>query len=393
MFHKDTRRGPLYFLLVAMCISQIGVGIIIPVLPQFMQQEGISAGELGWLVALLGFTQFLVSPLAGRMVDQRGRKELLLLGLGLFSAASFFFAYADGMPGRYISRIIGGIGLACMNPALAAYVVDVTAEVDRLRGISWLGAAMTVGIVIGPGIGGLLALYGVKVPFYAAALLAAVAMLVAASCLPETGRPPVAGLAAQNDGIYTQLVWSLRSRYAVLFMLIFIFTFGMTAVEAVYGLYAARRYLLAPEHIAIYITAGAVVSAIIQAACLDRWVKNGREKTILQLCLLVSAVSLVAMIFTANEYWLFVISLCFFAGISAFRPVINVLLAEHAGEQQGFIAGIANAYTSLGVISGPLVGGWLFDQHIDLPYWLGAMMLVASLLFTINWKKDEVVVV
>lgn len=128
---KQNNNAALIMLMVNMFIAMLGIGLIIPVLPDFLKAFGAAGKAAGYLVAAMGLTQFLFSPLAGEWSDKYGRKLMIVSGLALFSFSNFLFAVAHEMWLLYVSRLIGGIGAAAMIPSMLAYVADITSAMSR----------------------------------------------------------------------------------------------------------------------------------------------------------------------------------------------------------------------------------------------------------------------
>lgn len=91
---------------------------------------------------------------------------MIIIGLILFAISNLLAAFAGDLTLLFVSRLIGGIGSAALIPSIIAYIADITADEQRSKAMSWLGASMTSGFIIGPGVGGLLAEWGIKMPFY-----------------------------------------------------------------------------------------------------------------------------------------------------------------------------------------------------------------------------------
>lgn len=382
MMHLKNSNGSLMILIVNMFIVQVGVGLIIPVLPKFMQDFGLSGATLGYLVSAMGLTQFLFSPLAGEWADRYGRKIILVCGIGMFSISQFIFGFANELWMLYISRLIGGMGIAFTTPAITAYITDITTVETRGKGLGWIGAAMSFGIVIGPGIGGFLAEYGLRIPFYMASVTSAFSMGAALLLLPESLPREKQLIARQSphkrENIVLQVILSFKAPYILLLLLIFILTFGLVNVEAIFGLYVDIKYGFTPKDIAILLTVGALMGVFIQALLIDWLLRYFEEQQIIHVTLFLSAVSLGLMLLPGNFYYILLVTTLFIAFTSILRPVINTLLSKMAGEEQGFVAGISNAYTSLGIIIGPSFAGILFDINIHLPYLFGIILLLIS---------------
>ena len=376
-----------------MFIAMLGIGLVIPVLPQFMQDFGASGTALGYLVSATGLTHFLFSPLAGKLSDQYGRKIIIISGLGMFTVSQFIFAVANDMWMLYLSRLIGGVGIAFMIPPMMAYVSDITTDENRGKSLGRLGAAMSLGFVIGPGIGGFLSEYGVRFPFYVAAAVAALSLVVSMLILPETlareDQLAVRSSKRRGDTIFRQFILSFKSPYLWLLILTFTLTFGLASFDAVFGLYLVVKYGYTPQDIAFLITAGALMSVIIQARLSDYLLRRFKEEKLINSCLVLCIISLLLMLLSGDFWYVLIIILLFFSFIAILRLSINTLLSKRAGQEQGFVAGMNNAYMGLGNIVGPAISGVLFDIHIDLPYMLGALIILISLLWSIFWGRNK----
>ncbi|AJQ29606.1 MFS transporter [Pelosinus fermentans] len=384
---------PLMILIVNMFIAQVGVGLIIPILPKFVQDFGVNNATLGYLVSAMGFTQFLFSPLAGKWADQYGRKIIIVSGIGLFSVSQYLFGVANELWMLYVSRLIGGIGIAFTTPAITAYVADITTEENRGKSLGWIGAAMSFGVVIGPGIGGFLAEYGLRLPFYVASAASAFSMVAAFLLLPETLSQEKQLLARnslrKSENIFSQVALSFKAPYLFLLVLIFILTFGLVSVEVVFGLYVDVKYGYTPKDIAILLMVGVLMGVLVQALLIDWLLRCFGEKRVINMSLVLSAASLALMLLPGSFWYILLVTTLHIAFTSILRPAINTLLSKMAGEEQGFVAGMNNAYTSLGIIIGPSIAGILFDIHINLPYLFGVTLILVSLAIPALTLKKE----
>lgn len=389
---SKSKNVALVILMVNMFIAMLGIGLIIPVLPKYMLEFGASGATLGYLVAAFGLTQFLFSPIAGELSDKYGRKLMIVSGLGVFAVSQWIFGAADQMWMLYLSRLLGGIGASFMIPPMMAYVADITTEEKRGKGLGLLGAAMSLGFVIGPGIGGFLAEFGLRVPFYVAAAVAGFSTIASLLLLPETrsreDQHAVRNSEQKRENIFQQFAQSFKAPYLLLLVLVFTLTFGLSNFEAIFGLYVVQKYGYTPKDISILITFGALMGVIIQSVVIERVLRRFGEKKLINAGFFLSAVCLVLMLLSGNFWYVLVITLLFFAVTSILRPAINTLLSKMAGDEQGFVAGMNNAYMSLGNIVGPSLAGILFDVEINLPYTFGALILLLSLLLSVYWNRN-----
>ena len=189
-------------------LVMIGFGITLPVFAFYAERlamaggasEGQAAVHVGLLTGIYALMQFLFAPFWGRWSDRIGRKPLVLIGIAGYAIAQALFGLANSLWLFYGARIIGGIFSSAMFPAATAYVADLTSDDERSRGMAWEGTAVSLGVVFGPALGGVLArsdlqflmgsdhltIPAFSVPFFAAALLALLTLPVIVRWLPES---------------------------------------------------------------------------------------------------------------------------------------------------------------------------------------------------------------
>ncbi|OWK32549.1 MFS transporter [Sphingomonas mucosissima] len=179
--------------LIAMLIDSIGFGIVLPVLPSLIVELGrvplAEASRIGgYLLAVYAVMHFFAGPVIGSLSDRFGRRRVLLASLGCFGVDYALMAAAPTLTWLFVGRAIAGIAGATYGPANAV-VADVTPPEKRGAAFGLLGAAFGGGFILGPAIGGLLADFGIRAPFFAAAGLAFVNMALILAFMPETLPP------------------------------------------------------------------------------------------------------------------------------------------------------------------------------------------------------------
>ncbi len=70
----------------------LGIGLVIPVLPVYLKDLGLTGSDLGLLVAAFALSQMIISPFGGTLADKLGKKLIICIGLILFSVSEFMFA-------------------------------------------------------------------------------------------------------------------------------------------------------------------------------------------------------------------------------------------------------------------------------------------------------------
>lgn len=382
----------LLILLSNVFIAFLGIGLIIPVMPSFMNIMHLSGKTMGYLVAAFAVAQLLMSPLAGRWVDRYGRKKIIIIGLFLFAVSELIFGLATNVSVLYIARILGGISAAFVMPGVTAYVADITSIQERPKAMGYISAAISTGFIIGPGIGGFIAEYGVRMPFFFAAAIAFLACVSSIFILKEQlTKQQLAEISAnaKQTNFISDLKRSLHPLYFIAFIIVFVLAFGLSAYETVFSLFSDHKFGFTPKDIAVIITISSIFGVVVQVFMFGKMVDKLGEKKLIQLCLITGAI--LAVVSTLISGFLAVLAVtCFiFLAFDLLRPALTTFLSKAAGKEQGFVAGMNSTYTSLGNIVGPAMAGILFDVNIHYPFLFAAVIMVIGLGITVMWKEKQ----
>ncbi|ALC82149.1 MULTISPECIES: MFS transporter [Bacillus] len=384
------QRKRLTILMINMFIAIGSFGIIIPILPAYLESIHQGGTAAGLMIAIFAGAQLVFSPIAGKWTDQYGRRKMIIFGLAGLTLSMFVFYAVHSIWLLYASRVIGGIGAALLIPAIFAYIADITTLDQRAKGNSLISAAMSLGIVVGPGIGGFLAGFGLKTPFLISAIVSLAAVIFSVLLLKESERnltAPENQMAKDDESLARKMVRSVKMPIFIPLIITLVMSFGLMAYESVIGLFVDDQFGATPQQIAVMITATGMISVIVQLFVVDRIVHRYGEGSVLNIFLGVAAIGFFLSI-VANSYVLFFgISLLIFLATSILRPVLNTLISKMAGNEQGFAMGMNNAYMSIGNVMGPTFAGMLYDVQITFPFILGLALLAMTLLITIVWQK------
>ncbi|EIT84214.1 multidrug resistance protein 2 [Fictibacillus macauensis ZFHKF-1] len=384
-------KGVFAILLINIFIAFLGMALIFPVMPAFINSMHLSGSTLGYLVATFAFAQLIVSPFSGRWVDQYGRKRFIVIGLLLFGVSQVIFAVAHVVPLLYVSRVIGGVSAAFVTPGVTAYVADITTDRERAKAMGFVSAAISTGYIIGPGVGGFLATYGVRAPFFTAAIFGLIACLLSLFVLKETltEEAKVTNRAnAHQSSFFSDLKRSLLPVYFIAFLIVFILALGLSSYESIFSLFTNRRFGYSPQKIALIVTISSIVGMLVQVIWFGKLVQSLGEKKLIQLCLLGGAILAVVSTIISGFIAVLLVTTFIFLAFDLLRPALTTFLSKTAQNEQGFVAGMNSAYTSLGNIIGPTMGGLLFDWSLLYPYLFSAAALLLGLLFTNFWKEE-----
>ncbi|WP_369903387.1 MFS transporter [Bacillus manliponensis] len=384
------QRKKMIILMINMFIAIGSFGIIIPILPAYLESINQGGTAAGLMIAIFAGAQLVFSPIAGKWTDQYGRKKMIIYGLTGLTLSMFVFYAFDSIWWLYASRIIGGIGAALLIPAIFAYVADITTLDQRAKGNSFVSAAMSLGIVVGPGIGGFLADFGLKVPFLVSAIVSLIAVIFSIVVLEESGtieNAETMGAKQEDESLLKKMVQSVQKPYFIPLIITLVMSFGLMAYESVLGLFVDNQFGASPQEIALMITATGIISVIVQLFIVGRIVQHFGEETVLNIFIGVAAIGFFLSLFASSYVAFFGITMLIFLATSILRPVLNTLISKMAGTEQGFAMGMNNAYMSIGNVLGPTLAGMLYDIQIVYPFILGLILLVVTLFTTIIWQK------
>lgn len=391
---SNSNRFALYVLMFNMFIAMAGIGLIIPIMPAYLDTFGVAGQALGFLIAMFAFAQFLFSPLAGDLSDKFGRKYLIIVGLIIFGLSQLMFGAASELWILFLARFFSGVGSAFIIPPMMAFVADITTEEERGKGMGLLGASMSLGFMIGPAIGGFLAEVSIHFPFYVATAAALIAATISMFVLPKT-KPTIlkTDVPVKRENIIKQMKRSTTTPYFVMLIVVLVFSFGLANFQATIALYVDKKYGFTPGEIAALITAGGFVGVIVQTFVINKLFNRFGEIKVILVNLLVSALAMISILFVDGFWPILIVASVFFTAASLLRPAVNTLISKQAGNEQGFAAGMNNAYMSLGNMIGPALAGILFDINMSFPYIAGTLILVICFFIaTISYRKSTVVV-
>lgn len=378
----------LGLLLLNLFIAFLGIGLVIPVLPTLMEELGLTGTVIGYLTATFAIAQLIASPFTGKAADKFGRKIIIVIGLFIFGISEFLFGVSSETWVLFLSRVLGGISAAFIMPGVTAYIADITTTETRPKALGYMSAAISTGFIIGPGIGGFLADFGTRIPFYFAGALGVIAGILSIILLSEPERPAAIQKTERSE-LKVGVKRVLEPMYLIAFVLIFIASFGLAAFESFFSLFTDHKFNFKPSDIAIVITGGAIFGAISQVALFDRLTRAWGEVKLIRYSLILSAVLVFLMTIVSSYISILLVTFIVFVGFDLFRPAVTYYLSNIAEGEQGFVGGMNSMFTSLANILGPILGGLLFDIDINYPYYFATVILVVGIIITMFWKGEK----
>ncbi|WP_420489546.1 MFS transporter [Neobacillus niacini] len=380
----ETKRAlPILFLV--MFLVMIGFGIIIPVLPFYAEELGANTFQLGLLMAVYSLMQLIFAPIWGRLSDRIGRKPIMMIGITGLALSFFIQALSTELWMLFAARIIGGILSSANMPTAMAYVADITTPENRGKGMGIIGAAVGLGFVFGPAIGGIFSKSSMSMPFYLAGFSSLITLILVFFLLKETLQKKTEMVSSAEKPSLWQ---SFSGPSSVLFILQLFISLSLSGLEATFAYFAAKKAGLNATDLGYIFMIMGFAGAMVQGGLMGKLTKKYGEGKVIQGGIVVSAIGF-GLILLVDSFTTAAIYLTIFGiGNGVIRPSVSSLLTKTSTSGHGSSTGLLSSFDSLGRIIGPPLGGWLFSLSIGLPYISGVIISVlAFVLYQIYRSK------
>ena len=360
----------LIFLIVF--IDLIGFGMVIPVLPIYANNPPFVASpyEIGWLVSIYSWMQFVFAPILGKLSDKYGRRPVLFVSLIGSVIGYIVLGLANTVLLLLVGRIISGITGGNISAA-QAYIADVTKKEDRAKGMGMFGAAFGLGFVLGPAIGGITSKYGVHVPFFIAAALSAVAAIAVYFLLPESlkARPDIDTV--ERPGRIAELFNTLREvKFGTINLNYFLLVTAFSIMTYAFVLYTSFEFGYTAEQNGYLFAFVGLAAVIGQGLLFSPLVKRFGETRLTVVGCALMAIALFMIPFVTPQTMglaglLLVCALLAF-GNSLASPSLTSIASKITHEHhQGHALGIMASGASLARAIGPTIGGLLLNNAVN----------------------------
>ncbi|MEM7016663.1 MAG: TCR/Tet family MFS transporter [Pseudomonadota bacterium] len=392
----------LTFVLITLLIDTIGLGIIIPVMPELITEltgEGLDRAAIygGAMMFAYALMQFFFSPVLGNLSDRYGRRPILLLSLFALSIDYLILAFASTLLWLFIGRLLAGIAGATYSTA-NAFIADITPPEERARRFGLVGAAFGLGFIIGPVIGGILGEYGARVPFYAAAGLAFLNLLYGLIVLPETlpreNRRDFSIRQANPVGALLQM-----RHYAIpmgFFGIIVFHQIAHDANPAIWSYYTIEKFNWSEREVGYSLAFVGFMLVMVQGGLIKYAIDWFGEQRTVYIGFSVMAVGFLGFALAENTWLMYAAVIPFALGGVAMPALRSIMSAQTPADSQGALQGAIGSLVSLTMIFSPLIMTGLFgyfSSEAAPVYFPGAAFLAASMMLLLSiilfWRVNR----
>jgi MFS transporter, DHA1 family, tetracycline resistance protein len=380
--------GVIFFI---MLMDIVGLSILGPIAPFVVQRYSSDALNVTLLTVIYAAAQFLAAPFLGKLSDRIGRRPVLVWSVIGSAFGYFLFGIGGALWVLFLSRLIDGITGGNLSTAMA-YIADVSAPEERAKNFILVGMSYGLGFVIGPALSSLLSPISVDAPMFAAAGLALLQAVAVIFFLPESlplERRETGSLKFSDLNPLGAIGYMARKPgLAWLFTVEALFNFAFNGVVAILGIYIIQKYGVEPWQLGLFFVVSGIANIIVQSSLARYLTPKLGEKNLSILSLLGQAASNIAFVFTTSAGWLYPLSLLRQGVTSFIWGALGALISNKVSDrEQGVLAGVNAALSSLMAVVGPLWAGAMYD-HVspESTMWFSAALLILAALMLARVK-------
>lgn len=375
---KDKR---IWVIFLIIFVNLLGFGIILPLLPYYVESFGAGAITIGFITATYSLFQIISAPILGELSDKYGRRPVLLISI-FGTAISFgLLGIANSIPLLFLSRLIDGATGGNISTA-QAYIADITTKENRTQGMGIMTAAFSLGFILGPALGGLLSVYGYAVPAFVAGSVALLATILTYFFLPESHKQDASTPKAKSK---KRVLFSFKGFYdalnhpevGLMLTISFMTMFGFSLMQGTFALFTEHSLNLTARDNGLIFAYLGFVGIVVQIFLLKRILKLLPEYKIITYSIIILAISL-GLIAISTNILVLLVAITFLAianGVSG--PVIAGHISKLTPDkEQGNIAGMNQSVSSVARLFGPLLGTFFYSQiGTKSPYFIATAIL------------------
>lgn len=407
------KKSPLLAIILTVFIDLLGVGIIIPILvPLFKDSvHGIlplatSDATRNVLIGLIGamfpLAQFFGAPLLGTYSDKHGRKKILLICL--IGTLIGYVMFALGVVYKnlfllFASRILDGFTGGNISVAMSA-ISDVSKDAkSKAKNFGLVGMAFGLGFIIGPFIGGklsdprILSWFTFATPFWAAAILCFINILILLLNFPETlAEKNVDKQASLLTGFFNLKIAFTNPNIRTIFIVSFLTTFGFTFYTNMIQIFFYQKYQFGQSEIGSFFGYIGIWIAITQGLITRYLVTRYSSHNILSYSLIILSISILVQIFPEKSWYIYLIAPFIAISNGLTNPNLTAIVSGMANsKEQGEILGVGQSVTALAMFLAPIIGGQVVNLHYSLPIVVSSASILGAWLVLRSLKAPSTV--
>jgi DHA1 family tetracycline resistance protein-like MFS transporter len=389
--------SPLFVIFLTVFIDMVGFGIVIPVLPLYAEHFQATPIEIGWLTGIYSGMQIIFMPILGRLSDRFGRRPILIVSLAGTALGFLVMGWASSLPLLFAARIIDGATGGNISTA-QAYIADVSTPENRSRSMGLIGAAFGLGFTFGPMIGGIMSRISYGAPFYFAAALAAVNVVLLYFILPESLSPEYRSQPHERSRLAEVFQHGHARMFGTIVATYFFTITGFAIMTTLFALFTEKHFGFDARKTGYLFGFIGIISVILQGGLIGRLIKIFGETTLARTGLLLLAAGLALLPLVPTLPMLLAVCAALAIANGLVNPTLTGLASQMIDRNwQGRALGLMQSAGSFGRLVGPLLGGWLLMFDLDqplthyarTPFFAGAAVLLVAFALAVSVRKPS----
>jgi MFS transporter, DHA1 family, tetracycline resistance protein len=380
---KQKKQRALALIFFVMMMDVMGISLLTPVAPKIALKFSDKAIMVTMITVMYAGGQFLATPMLGKLGDRYGRRIVLLISLVGQAVGYFIFGLGGSLWILFLGRLIGGITAGNLSTA-SAYIADISTFEDRPKNFAMIGTAWSMGLILGPALGGIFCQISLETPAFIASVLAILNVLLGIFLLPESlpeekrDRTP---LKIRDYNPILSILDMVRKPELGLVLLVYaLFSFAFDGISSTSALFVIEKFTAQTWQISLMLIMSGISIAITNTFFVPRIIPKLGERISGISSLFGLGISYVAIYFCPFMWLVYPLSMISSFMNSFIFPVLTTLSADLVRTQElGTLMGVTSSVGSLMNILGPLWAGLMFDKvMVGAPYWMGTIIMVLT---------------
>lgn len=345
-----------------------------PVTPTLINVLGLPTYTFGVFYSTMAIAQFFMSPIWGSISDAQGRKKILIVGMIGYGISQLGFGFSSHETAILLFRILAGGLSAGYITVSTAYISDVSTKDDRIKYLSYNTAANSIGASFGALIGGFVGMNGYKYAFFTQFLLSMFIALLVGIFIKET-------ITEKNDKYKVYLghlrlnksLIDLKSPVGVMMIIMFLITIATTSYSSTINYFLEDVANVSTSVNGIVMAVAGVIALIMNVVINPYLSKYFEERKTIVVALGITGISIILFSIINNGYMSLLFLALFIASSAIVTPIQQSIVSKLAKDNYGEVMGIQGSFKALGMVSGSLISGFVFDYGNKLPFIIGGI--------------------